>query len=310
MLLVAGGDEDPNIRQLIARLNVRRTKHVAVLVGAGTHPRVTWELDRDRLFLNGRLLRPTAAFIRHDVFTNMADERPESAYRAYAWYSTLVSWVGAHPAVRFFNRDSRGELLKPYQLHLASRHGIPVPRSLVTNDVRRLETESRSASLIVKPVNGGDYCQLLKPLLGKIPAIGGAGAAPAIVQKELVPPDVRVFRVRSRYFTYEIESDALDYRAGSFSRVKPSTVVPKRLLSRIGRVSASMGLDYSATDLKWSSDRQSLVFLEVNSAPMFAAFDAASDGALCDAIIEQLTIGGPHGFASASRAAATRHSSR
>jgi len=126
-------------------------------------------------------------------------------------------------------------------------------------------------------------------LLRNVPTIDGAAAAPAIVQEELAPPDVRVFRVGSRYLTYEIESDALDYRAGSFSRVKPSTIVPKRLLSRIGRVSASMGFDYSATDLKWSGDRQSLVFLEVNSAPMFAAFDAASGGALCDAIIEQLS---------------------
>jgi len=65
--------------------------------------------------------------------------------------------------------------------------------------------------------------------------------------------------------------------------------VSRSLLAKIGRVSRTMGPDYSATDLKWSLHRQELVFLEVNSAPMFAAFDAASGGDLCDAIIETLT---------------------
>ena len=269
-------------------MRLTRTRHRKLLVGANSHPVVTWDVNADRLLINGRRVQPTAAFIRHDVFTNMVDDRPETAHRAYSWYSTLASWISSHREVRCFNRSSRGELQKPHQLRLAVEAGLDIPATLVTNDARLLKRKSRTSSLVVKPVNGGDYCQHLAPLLPWITTINGAAANPAIVQEELVPPDIRVFCVGKRFFTFEIESDGLDYRNASYSRVRTSGAVPKRILTKIGRVSRLMGLDYSATDLKWSTSLERLVFLEINSAPMFAAFDEASEGALCDAIIEQL----------------------
>lgn len=288
MFLVVGGDEDPNILRLVARLRSTRTRHRKLLVGANSHPVVTWDVNDDRLMLNGRRIQPTAAFIRHDVFTSTADDRPETAHRAYAWYSTLASWIASHREVRCFNRSSPGELQKPHQLRLAIQAGLDIPPTWVTNDARLLERKIRTSRLVVKPVNGGDYCQRLTPLLRQISTIDGAAANPAIVQEELVPPDIRVFCIGKRFFTYEIESDGLDYRNASYTRVKSSDAVPKFMLSKIGRVSRQMGLDYSATDLKWSDSLERLVFLEINSAPMFAAFDVASEGALCDAIVEQL----------------------
>lgn len=78
-----------------------------LLAGATADPVLTWELDRDALELDGRPLAPRALFIRHDIFTNMADGRDVSAHRAYAWFTTLLSWAAAHQGVRLFNRQDR-----------------------------------------------------------------------------------------------------------------------------------------------------------------------------------------------------------
>jgi hypothetical protein len=48
-------------------------------------------------------------------------------------------------------------------------------------------------------------------------------------------------------------------------------------------------LDFGAADFKTCPKTGRFLFLEVNSSPMFAAFDAASDGAVSRAIAESLS---------------------
>jgi glutathione synthase/RimK-type ligase-like ATP-grasp enzyme len=48
-----------------------------------------------------------------------------------------------------------------------------------------------------------------------------------------------------------------------------------------------MELDFCAADFKAAADG-SLRFLEVNTSPMFARFDQASAGRLCDALVAWL----------------------
>jgi hypothetical protein len=52
------------------------------------------------------------------------------------------------------------------------------------------------------------------------------------------------------------------------------------------------GLDFGAADFKASPETGRPLFLEVNSAPMFAAFDRVAAGALCDAILDWLVAAG------------------
>ena len=48
---------------------------------------------------------------------------------------------------------------------------------------------------------------------------------------------------------------------------------------------AELGLDFAAADLKLDESTGLWYFLEVNSNPMFAAFDQAGDGNLCAEMI-------------------------
>lgn len=277
---MAGGDSDPNLRSLLGHFGRARVPHVALLAGASTHPVLTWDLERDALSLDGRPIAPRAMFIRHDVFTSLADGRPESASRAYSWYTTLLAWAAAHPEVKLLNRNHTAFVLKPQQLVAAREAGLPIPSTLITNDAALLETLD---DRVVKPVAGGDYCQPLAPVLAHAPRRGTALAAPAIVQERLVPPELRVYRIGDRFVSFHIIADALDYRTARDARVERTRNDP-RLIAKLTKFMDAQQLEFGAADFKQCPRTRRMLFLEVNSGPMFAAFDAASDGAVSRAI--------------------------
>lgn len=262
-----------------------------MLVGASSHPRVTWDLEADTLVLDGELCRPAALFLRHDVFTALAAGRPEPGQRAMAWFTALCGWGLAHPEVRLLNRR-RGLRItnKPQTLLEARAVGLAIPRTLVCNDHALLEGESARRSLIVKPVAGGDYTRELGETLRAVPVKGGSLAAPGIVQDRLEPPEVRVYGIGGRYFAFRLEADVLDYRTTSETRIVPLelTDLPDGQLESLKALMDRLGLDFAAADFKTCPETRRLLFLEINDGPMFAAFDAVAEGRLTEAIADFL----------------------
>ena len=287
MILVAGGDADPNILHLVRRLADRRTSYRPLIVGASSFPRLTWRLDDDRLWIDGVEARPTALFLRYDVFTHLRDRRPESQRRAARWYHALLSWALAHPEVAFLNRDyGARQTSKPHALHLARQLGLATPETLVTNDPDMPGDDA--AAWIAKPVNGGDYTRLLAD--ARADGAWAAGMEPAIVQRRLVGPELRIYRVGDRWFAFRLDSEALDYRATRDVAIG-LVPAPEDLTGPLRRLMDRLGLDFGAADFKTCPETGRPLFLEVNSAPMFVAFDRAAAGALCDAIIDWLAAG-------------------
>ena len=128
----------------------------------------------------------------------------------------------------------------------------------------------------------------------------GRTAAPAIVQQRLVPPELRLYVVGDRYFAFNVISPELDYRSTQNCRVEP-TEVPSALIAGFGALLARLGLDFAAADFKTCPDTGELLFLEVNNGPMFAAFDLATSGELCLAMIQTLMKGSDRAAAFANR---------
>lgn len=294
MLLIAGGDRDPNIGSILARMRERGMEGEALLVGAGAHPAITWDFHSDRLQVDGRDVRPSAAFLRYDVFTSMADPRPQTSQRAQAWYTTLHGWLLAHP-VRMLNRRYGGQMNKPFMLHRAAQAGLEIPRTLLTNELDRLEREAPGDHHIVKPVAGGSYTQLLSAVLERTERRDGRSAAPALVQRRLVQPEIRVYAVGDaasrRFEAFHVRSEQLDYREDKSTEVihLPLADVAPEVLSGLGRLMDGLEMDYGAADFKTDPETGRLAFLEVNSSPMFVAFDAASGNAVSDAILDYVT---------------------
>ncbi|HYK01760.1 MAG TPA: hypothetical protein VE974_08390 [Thermoanaerobaculia bacterium] len=286
-IVIAGGDADPNLESLGNQLERLGIPFLPMLVGASSHPRFHWNLENDELRFDGKRISPAALFIRYDVFTNLSDGgRPESAGRANAWYTAVASWAAAHDEVRLLNRQHSSHLLKPQQLMAARACGLAIPKTLVTNDLDQL-ARLNVAKSVVKPVAGGDYCRELADVLPSTDERGRAAASPAIVQERLEPPELRIYRVGRTFLSFDVSSDALDYRtsnntAVTFRKNEQTLIAPLRKLMNVLR------LDFGAADFKTCPKTGRFLFLEVNSSPMFAAFDAASDGAVSRAIAHYL----------------------
>lgn len=296
MLLIAGGEADFNTMSVLGRMRERGIDGRELLVGAVT-PGLTWDFQTGVLVADGVELDPDAVFLRYDVFPSLADPRPEVAFRAQAWFTTLHGWLLAHPHVRILNRRATGSN-KPFILQLAKQVGLRIPFTLVTNELEALEARGDELGpMIAKPVPGGGFAQDLGELLEKTPRRDGRSAAPAFVQRRLVPPEVRVYGVGEgatrRFIAFRVESDALDYRTDDASRVVhlPLESVDGDVVAGLGRLMDALEMDYGAADFKSDPADGSLTFLEINSGPMFSAFDGVSDFAVSDAILDYLTGG-------------------
>jgi hypothetical protein len=246
-----------------------------------------WDLRKDTFLLDGRRIHPSGAFIRHDVFAQMADPRAAVSFRAAGWFSSVQSWLDSRPDVRIFNRAARYPIIKPTVLLLARKLGLETPASFVTNILQPLR--GKEAAFVVKPINGGDYCRALPDVWPSTETRAGVAATPAIVQEKLVSPDVRVYVIGKRTCAFEIESPALDYREDPEPALRYLGAFERTLGAKLIRLNRALGLDFSASDFKTCSRTGRLIFLEINSSPMFAGFDKTAKGELTDRMIEALS---------------------
>lgn len=291
LVLIAGGEADPHLLSLVRRAMEREVPALEFLTGSDRTPSLTWDMEADRLLLDGQEVSPGACFLRYDVFHTLADKRPSVEFRAQAWYTALYGWMLAHDDVRMLNRGFGGLTNKPHVLTEAARCGLRIPRTLVTNDLEFLDTLPGAEGMIAKPVPGGGFTQGVGDLLRSTPRRDGRSAAPAFVQDRLVAPEVRIYGVGGRFIPFRVVSDLLDYRADEDTRVEPLPleVVDAGVVTGLAQLMDRLRLEFGAADFKTDAETGELVFMEINSGPMFAGFDRVSNNAVSDAILDYLT---------------------
>lgn len=290
MLLISGGEHDPNIAHLLEITRKRKIPTSKILFGPGKHPAIHWDIQANRLLLDGTQLEPGAAFLRYDVFNHMADAREQTAFRAHAWYAAIAGWIASRADIHTFNRDGEPNVLKPAILRMALDIGMEIPFSLVSNDIGRINREAGGdfGKWIAKPTCGGEYTRVLDDLIGSVAQRGGAAPAPAIIQERLISPDVRIFRVGKEFLAFAIESREIDYRIDEGCKLSVVASLPAQLTRQLKRLTDRIGLDFAAADYKTCAETGKLKFLEVNTAPMFVAFDRAGKGCITDAMLRCL----------------------
>jgi glutathione synthase/RimK-type ligase-like ATP-grasp enzyme len=287
-LLLAGGENDPNLVALKNAANKAEVECVELRIPSGESPAFCWNPEEGAPRLSGRELKPSAAFIRYDAFASMRDPRPEVNSRALAWYQTVMGWLLSEPRIRIFNRDvSQIAMNKPASLVCAREAGLQIPATLVTNEVKKFDAEKLD-SLVAKPVAGGDYCYPLANAVGKTELRGGLAATPAIVQKRLAAPEVRIYVVGQSAFAFEVRSSSLDYRVNQDAELVLLPEVPKEI-SGLRKLMSRLRVGFGGADFKTDPDTGQLLFLELNTSPMFARFDQVSGGQLCEAMVRELT---------------------
>lgn len=286
MLLIAGGESDPNLHALAEVAAEMAVPWLDMRVPVGISPPFHWDLSAPHGAPWGdEACQPTGAFIRQDVFAALNDPRPAVHSRAAGWHAALQGWLLAHPEVRVFNRHIGAVAFnKPAALLRAQAVGLRIAPTWVSNDVARLRARL-SQPTIAKPVAGGGLCQTLEEALSGVDV--AFSAMPALIQPRLVAPELRVFVVGDTPLAFEVSSPSLDYRAQQDADVI-AVPVPSQA-EALCRLMTEFGMDFGAADFKTDPDTGELVFLELNTSPMFARFNQASDGALCRAMIRHLS---------------------
>lgn len=289
MLLIAGGTLDPNLQALADAAQSLGQPWLDGRVPPGHSPAFHWDLDGpDPALPWPDSPMPGAAFIRQDVFAALQDPRPEVAQRAQGWYAAVQGFLLAHPGIRTLNAQiSALAFNKPAALLRARAAGLRIPPTWVSNDTTRLRARLAAPS-IAKPVAGGGLCQTLEEALQGISA--DFSAMPALIQPRLAGPELRVFGVGQRCFAFEVRSPSLDYRAQQDADVLTAPL-PAECEPLLALMQAFQ-MDFGAADFKTDPHTGKLVFLELNTSPMFARFDMACGGQLAQAMVQRLTRSG------------------
>jgi glutathione synthase/RimK-type ligase-like ATP-grasp enzyme len=287
MMFVAGGQLDINIGTFLRRLLRRRVNFVDLLVGPELHPLIAYDLRTGILRLNGRALQPSASFIRHDVFLQQKNSDRSAAPSALNWFYALKGWELSNPNVTAFNRQSASrENTKIYNLLMAQQAGLRIPETVVTNDFTDMG-RLLSGPLIQKPVAGGELTTTYDNFLGSLENASSLHRYPRFIQPRLSRPELRIYRVGDAILSFSLSSDDVDYREHQRVTLAP-VPTPEIIAEKLTALCNAIELDFAAADFMRDDATGDWCFLEVNSQPMFAAFDDACDGKLCDAMIDHL----------------------
>ncbi|NER39655.1 MAG: hypothetical protein F6J93_37925 [Oscillatoria sp. SIO1A7] len=286
-LLVAGGELDPNLTRLIEVAKSQGVRVCELRHGQEDSPQFSWHLTQGKPRIKDRVVSATGAFIRYDVFGHLSYPKSGASKRASGWYQTLYGWLLSQPDIRLFNRQHLPAVgNKPAMLLLAQQSGLLVPDTLITNEAEELGKYSMG-NAIAKPVAGGDFCYSLEELYSSVNFRNGCAAMPAIVQNRLVAPEIRIYIVGDSAFAFEVRSQHLDYRVKPDAEIIPLTTVPEEV-ELLRKFMATLKMDFGAADFKTDPKTNQLVFLELNSSPMFVRFDIEVNGSLCEAMIQTL----------------------
>lgn len=280
MIVVAGGLFDTNLTVLLERLRRRDLPHREIRTGPDGGPGLRIDILANSLELEGERLEPSAMFVRQDVFLYPTPDIATAHAAASNWYSAVRGWALCRPDIRMFNRQtSLRENNKIQNLVEARRAGLSVPDTVVSTDLPNVPD---AGDWIVKPAAGGAYTRLLKDFAGAADAF----AYPRFVQPRLKRPEMRVYKIGRMLMGFRLRSPDLDYRSTQNVSLEEASV-PADIGAGLLRLCDRLDLEFAAADFMADADG-TLHFLEVNTQPMFAAFDQVVQGRLSDAIIDEL----------------------
>jgi hypothetical protein len=284
MIVIAGGLHDTNLTVLLDRLRQRELPHREIRVGPEGGPSLRIDIAANRLEIDGEVLEPTAMFVRQDVFLYPTQDIAAAHAGASNWYSAIRGWALGRPDIRMFNRQtSLRENNKIQNLVEALKAGLRVPETLVSTAVPEA---AAAGAWITKPVAGGAYTRLVDEVTD-----ADRAPYPSFFQPRLERPEMRIYKIDRILMGFWLASPDLDYRETQ-SALLSEAEVPAELGAKLLALCDTLGLEFAAADFMADADG-TLHFLEVNSQPMFAAFDRVVEGRLADAIIDRLLDAAP-----------------
>lgn len=284
-ILIYGGAKDFNILNLLNCLKKSKCSYQSYLHNAGHPIDFFYDLQNNILKIDGIALEIKAMFMRLDIFSYLDKKDENLRFITNNTYSLLKQYLLFNEHIKIFNRQSlrSGSVNKIFNLLKAQEIGFVVPKTLISSNQEKINDFVASLPSIQKPIDGGDYAKLLTSDI--LERYHENFDMPHLVQEKMNQPEIRVYRVGEAFLSFHIQYDGLDYRAQQQDKVKVELVDNDTIIcDKLKKLTEYLGLNYAAADFMTNNDGV-LTFLEVNSAPMFARFNMASDDAIVKAIM-------------------------
>lgn len=178
-------------------------------------------------------------------------------------------------------------ITKPLQLTLLEQAGLPVPRTLWTNNADHVLRFAEMGPAIYKPIVGGARTRELVEADLAPERLNQLTISPVTFQELLPGDDIRVFVLDGKIIArYQIVTDAIDFRQNeiAINNIKLSA----KLEAQCIEACQLLGLRFTGMDLKYDAEGNAKI-LELNGSPMFLGFDAMAGtniaGNLVDALL-------------------------
>mgnify|MGYP001821129983 CR=1 FL=1 len=233
-----------------------------------------------------------------------ASERAlRSSRRKLAAWNAILEWLARRITVVNPPRTYDLHALKPWEMTIYERAGLPVPRTIATSDPDSL-TGLPTTGWIRKALNGGyDYTERFAPPADAGAAAEALRAAPLMVQEFVEGDNVRAFVLGGEVIgaaeTVSLDGAATDSRRGEI-RVRRVTL-PEEAERTAVSAAALWGMPYTAVDFMRDEVSGRYLLLECNSSPFFVNFERLSGCDISGRIADYL-VGRRRGGASGASA--------
>ncbi len=280
MLLIVGGESDPNTQRIVDQAHIRGDKYLFWDTDHDNAKQIAWDYASAKLDLGDHTIEPTAVFLRYNVFQG-------DAQKNLAAFDVIQSYVLAWPNIKILNRRSMTDANnKSHNLRLALNLGFEIPNTIVMGDLTPLKDHPDPTRLAMKPLNGGAHTVSVADINQDIQTLSQTG--PQFVQERLDGENLRVFCIDGNATCFHLQTSKLDYREDDAVEVV-EVPVPEQLIQPAAQLASEIGFDYCALDFRCRDGMNEPVFLEINSFPMFVRFDDAGKNCLANAILDFLT---------------------
>lgn len=286
-VVLVGSREDIHIQEVERRLGAEGVEAVVVdTLAFPDETRVSLTDDLNGIVVDGRTVgRPSAVYLRGLHTSPLAylvdaqeamDEDWRTTLTAFREKATLLNGLVARweqLGVPMYNPVSSDWVMhKPVQLAALKAAGLPVPRTLWSNDPEAVRRFAAGGRVAYKPVTGGAATRELQPADLTDERLAALSAAPVTFQELLPGEDIRVYVLDGEVIAaLRIVTSALDFRQNE-ERLEPIELPPDVARNCV-KACEVLGLRWTGLDLKRGQDGV-LKFLELNGSAMFLGFDA------------------------------------
>ena len=286
---IFGADDDPQVEAVQRAVTSLGERAVTLRLDGAEMRSWEWSVDAIKRADGFRLDQLRAVYIRSIPVPIPQHRSAFVASEAEADWLTAAergrAMLGAARAAQRSLADRGVEMVNPVEAFWFHRskpgadqrlahHGVPVPRSLVTTDIRSVtDFVEEVGELVYKPVAGGGACRLLD-----LSALSGAAqtlsVAPVLFQERIVGRDLRIYVVGGSVVGgCVIHTDAIDYR-GNETGIEAIDVSPE-LAELAVQAAEVLGMTFTGIDIKEGPDG-SLTVLDVNPSPMFVGISQST----------------------------------